>query len=163
VLGSESTLGLPLFPESQQATKLDNRLGVVVDAKVADTINPFATSLRGSNLLDDERSRLLPAAIASCSLTRFERRQQPLSQWPVGREVGKPHRRKNVRIREHVSLYRELRLNKVARPLHTPCPGVCSRASVSGNCPELTELRINVESKHPFKRLRRISPSSERR
>ena len=157
------TLGLPLRPESQQATKLDDRLQVVVNAQVADAINAFATSLRRSNLLDDECSRLLPAAITSRSLTRFKSRHQPFGQSSIGCEVREPHSRKNIRIREHVSLYRELRLNKVARPLHTPCPCICSRASVSGNRSELAEFRINVDRKRPFKRLRRISPIGERR
>jgi hypothetical protein len=47
---------------------------MVVDAQVADAINAFTGSLSGSNLLNDERSRLLPAAITSRSLTGFQRR-----------------------------------------------------------------------------------------
>ena len=154
---------MPLLPESQQTPKLDDRLRVVVDSQVADAINAFARSVRRSNLLDDERSRLLPTAITSCRLTRFQRRHQPLRQWPVGFEVREPHSRKNPVVREHVSLYSEPRLNKVARPLHAPRACVCSRASVSGNRSELAEFRIKVDGERLFQRLRRISSSGERR
>ncbi len=157
------TLSLPLLPESQQAAKLDDRLRVVVDAQVADAINAFAGSLGRSNLLDDERSRLLSATVTSCSLTRFQRRHQPTSQWRIGSKVCEPHSWKNLGVREHISEYREPRLNEVARPLAAPRPCVCSRASVSGNRSELSEVRVSVGGKRPFERLRRISASGERR
>lgn len=71
---------MPLSPEGRQAAELDDRLRVVVHAKVADAIDAFRRSPRRSELLDYERGRLLPAAVATRSLTGFERCHQPLGK-----------------------------------------------------------------------------------
>ena len=161
--GSELPLSLPLPPESKQAAELDDRLGVVVDAQVADPINAFAVSLRRPKLLDDDCSRLLPAAIAACSLTGFQRRQHPLRERRVGIEERAPHGGKHVGVGEHVSLYRESGFNEMACPLDTASSCVRSRASVSGNRSKLTEVRISVAGKRLIERLRWISLSGQRR
>lgn len=44
---------------------------MIVDPKVAHAVDAFSDSLRRARLLDDERSRLLPASIATGSLTRL--------------------------------------------------------------------------------------------
>src|SRR3954471_1970523 len=75
---SRLTFSLPSPPESDQPAQLDDRLRVVVHAKVAHAVDAFRGPLRGAELLDDERSGLLPATIAAGSLTGFERRHHPL-------------------------------------------------------------------------------------
>jgi hypothetical protein len=45
-------LSLPLIPKRQQAAKLDDRLLMVIDAQVADAVDAFTESLRGSDLLN---------------------------------------------------------------------------------------------------------------
>jgi hypothetical protein len=67
----------PLPQELEQAAKLDDWLGVVVDAEVADAVDALSGSLCRTNLLDDECSRLPATSIAACSLTRFQRGEHP--------------------------------------------------------------------------------------
>ena len=135
---------------------------MVVYAEVTDAIDALSGSLRRSELLDDERSRLLPAAIAARGLTGLERCDQPLGQRRAGIEEGAAHRGKHVSAREHVALHREAVSNEMPRPLAavTPCERSCS--TVGGNRSQLAEFPIIVRIECAFERHGRINLCCER-
>jgi hypothetical protein len=153
---------LPLPQEFEEAAKFDDRLGVVVDAQVADAVNPFPRSLRRAKLFDDECSRLLATTIAACNLTRFQRRKHPLRERAIGINECVPHRRKNLAGGEHVSLDRESPFHEMAGPLDAARPRVRGDASVSGHRSKLANFRMRVGGKRPVERLRGIGPRGKR-
>jgi hypothetical protein len=154
---------LPLPQEFEEAAKFDDRLGVVVDAQVADAVNPFPRSLRRAKLFDDECSRLLATTIAACNLTRFQRRKHPLRERAIGINECVPHRGKNLAVGEHVSLDRESPFHEMAGPLDAARPRVRGDASVSGHRSKLAKFRMRVGGKRPIERLRRIGLRGKRR
>jgi hypothetical protein len=129
---------------------------VVVDAKVADTIDAFSGSLRRANLLDDKCSCLLPATIAARSLTSFQRHHHPLRQRGDRIEERAPHGGKHVPAHKHVPLHREPVSNHMPRPIHAVTPCECSGSPVSGHRPHLAEFAIIVLSERLIERDSRI-------
>jgi len=121
-------------PQRDQAAQLDDRFGVVVYAKVTDAVDAFWRSLRCAELLDDQRGRLLAAAVAAGRLTRFERGDHPLGQRREDIEEGTPHSRQHVSVRQHVSLHRESVSNEMPRPLAAVTPRERSRSPVGADC-----------------------------
>src|SRR3954454_3080939 len=133
--------------------EFDDGFRVIVYAKVADAIYSFWGSRGRARLFDDERSRLLPAPIATGGLTRVQRRHHPLGQRPVGDEKRGPHCGKNLAVGKHVPLYGEPGFGKVPGPLHAACPCVSSSPSVRGDHAYLPKLRLWVPDQRSIERL----------
>src|SRR5438270_799164 len=64
----------PARPDSDQAAQLDDRLGVILDAQVADPVDSLARLAPCADALDHDRGGLLSALVATRSLPRLERR-----------------------------------------------------------------------------------------
>ena len=72
----------PSASRCRQPPQLDDRLGVILDAKVADAVDALARLGAAAGALDDERRRLLAALVATGGLPGFERRDEPLDERP---------------------------------------------------------------------------------
>lgn len=130
---------------------------MVIYAKVTDAIDAFSGSLGRPELLDDECSGLLPAAVAARSLPSLEGCDHPLGERGEGIEEGAAHGGEYFSAHEHVSLHREPVSNEMPRPLAavTACEGSC--ASVGGNRSKLAEFRVIVLRKRLIERHSRIN------
>ena len=135
---------------------------MVVHAKVTDAIDALSRSLRRSELLDDERSRLLPAAIAARSLTSLQRCDHPLGQRGVGVEESAAHGGKHFRAREHVSLDCEPVFDDMPRPFDAATPCECSCSSPGGDRSQLAELSLVVLGERLLDRHLRVDLRCER-
>ena len=135
---------------------------MVVHAKIADPIDALSGAPGRARLLDDKRSRLLAPPVAACRLSRFERGHHPLGQWCDGLKERAPHRRKDVGIREHVSLHREPMLDQVTGPLDAVATGERGGASISSYGSQLTEFPIAILGERLFECHSRIGVQRER-
>jgi hypothetical protein len=100
-----------LPPDGEQAAQFDDRFGMVVDAKIACSIDAFSGASGCAELLDDKRSRLLSTAVTPCRVSPFKRRHHPLGEPRLRLDERALHSRKDVVVGEHVSLHRKSMLN----------------------------------------------------
>jgi hypothetical protein len=135
-----------LQPDGEQAAQFDDRFPVVVDPKVADPVDAFPRAVSGAKLLYHESRRLLAPPVAPGSVSRFERRHHPLRQRRGGFEERTPHRRKDVGVRQHVSLHCETGLDQVPGPIDALAPGEPRGTPIRRDSSQLSKLPISIVS-----------------
>src|SRR5439155_10286891 len=75
---------LPRAPDADETAELGDRLRIVLDAQVADPVEPVARLGRRARALHDDRRGLLAARVAAGGLPRFERGDEALDEWADG-------------------------------------------------------------------------------
>ena len=136
---------LPPLPYPEDAAELGDRLGVILDAEVADPIYALSTLGGRARALDDERRRLLAARVAARLLPGLERRHEAV--WQSMPAVSSQARSISVEdglAREDVPLHGIARPGAVARPRRALRAGESGGATVGGDHAELTGLAARI-------------------
>ena len=119
-----------------ETRELADRLGVVVDAEIDEHIREAGVAAVA--LDDEQRCRLLSAAIAAGRLRRRQRLEEPFRERPSGGRGERLHeRRHGLLADEDVALRGEARAGDAARPLEAFGAGVRRPLAVRVDDPEL--------------------------
>src|SRR5918996_3151616 len=146
---------VPALVDSEEAAELGDRLGVVVDAQVADAVDALA-GLGGRALaLDDDGGRLLAARVAAGGLTGLERGDEPVRELACGLEERALHLLGDGLAGEDVPLHRVARPSAMAGPREAAGAGEGGRLAGGGHRAELPRLALAVAGEHPLDRLGR--------
>src|SRR3954452_6186110 len=144
---------IPARPDSDEAPQLGDRLRVILDAEVADAVDPFARLAPRSDSLDDDSGGLLAALVAPGGLPCLERRDETMCQWADRLLERLRHLFHHRRSGEDVPLYREARADAMACPVEALGPGEGGSASIRGDHTELARLASGVVGEHVRERV----------
>ena len=139
---------VPRAPDADETAELGDRLGIVLDAQVADPVERVARLGRRARALDDDRRGLLAARVPAGGLPRLERGDEALDERADGLLERARHLLDDRLAREDVPLDGEARADAVPGPRETLAAGKGRRATVCGNGAELPGLPALVVSQH---------------